>query len=166
MSGYYRSTSAIGYPPWTRAVKILVIACVIAFALQLFDGLTGVPSITQKFGLTPYQVTHNFYVWQLVTYIFLHDGIFHILFNMLGLWMFGSDLERVWGSRQFTKYFFICGIGAGLFTVLLTPNSGVPVIGASGAIYGVLLAFGLLFPDRIIIFMIFPIPAKWFVAIL
>ena len=139
-----------------------------AFFLQIFDRMAGGPSFVYNFGLTPNSVTHKFYLWQLVTYIFLHDpsSLFHILFNMLGLWMFGSELERVWGTRQFTKFFFICGIGAALFTVLLTPNSVIPVIGASGAIYGVLLAFGLLFPNRIIIFIIFPIPARWFVAIL
>jgi len=82
---------------------------------------------------------------------------------MLALWMFGSELESVWGTRQFTKFFFICGIGAGLLTVLLSPNSPGTTIGASGAIYGILAAYGILFPNRIIILFIFPIPAKWFV---
>jgi membrane associated rhomboid family serine protease len=84
---------------------------------------------------------------------------------MLGLWMFGSALEQEWGTRQFTKYFFICGIGAGIVSVLLDPNSIVPTIGASGAVYGVLLAFGMLFPNRIIILIVFPIPAKYLVMI-
>jgi len=127
--------------------------------------MAGGPSFTYKFGLTPILVTHNYYLWQLVTYIFLHDPgqLFHILFNMLGLWMFGSELERFWGTRRFTKFFFICGIGAGILTVLLSPNSAGTTIGASGAIYGILAAYGILFPDRIIIFIIFPILAKWFV---
>jgi len=127
--------------------------------------MAGGPSFTYKFGLTPVLVTQNYYLWQLVTYIFLHDPgqLFHILFNMLGLWMFGSELERFWGTRKFTKFFFICGIGAGILTVLLSPNSAGTTIGASGAIYGILAAYGILFPDRIIIFIIFPIPAKWFV---
>ena len=130
--------------------------------------MSGAPSFIFKFGLTPALVIHNFYLWQLVTYIFLHDtsNLFHILFNMLGLWMFGSELESMWGSRQFTKFFFICVIGAGIFMMLLSPNSTVPTIGASGAIYGILLAYGLLFPNRIIIFFVFPIPAKIFVAIM
>jgi len=168
VSRYNRSTSSgIGYPQWTRAVKTLVIACVVAFALQIFDGMSGEPFFTRKFGLTPFQVTHNYYLWQLVTYIFLHDtnNFLHILFNMLGLWMFGSDLERVWGSRQFTKFFFICGIGAGLLTVALSWNSPVATIGASGAIYGILLAFAMLFPHRIIYWIIFPIPAWVLVSI-
>ena len=166
MSRYNRSsTSGIGYPQWTRAVKTLVIINVVAFVLQNIDRMAGEPFFTQKFGLTPALVTHNYYLWQLVTYIFLHDtGNFtHILFNMLGLWMFGSDLEQVWGSREFTKYFFICGIAAGLLTVALSPNSNIPTIGASGAIYGILAAFALLFPHRIIYWIIFPIPA-WVLA--
>jgi membrane associated rhomboid family serine protease len=120
------------------------------------------------FGLTPAAVTQSFYLWQLITYMFLHDSgqLFHILFNMLGLWMFGSELERTWGTRQFTKFYFVCGIGAGILTVLLSPFSRISTIGASGAIYGVLAAFGILFPNRIIYWIIFPIPAKWFVLIL
>src|SRR5262245_31831808 len=169
MSSRFRSRyEGFGFRGWTPAVKILIIACVIAFFLQIFDRGSGGPSFTQKFGLTPALVTHNFYLWQLVTYIFLHDTgqLFHILFNMLGLWMFGSELESLWGTRQFTKFFFICGIGAGLLTVLLSPNGLATTIGASGAIYGILAAYGILFPNRIIIFMIFPIPAKWFVLML
>ncbi len=167
MSSRYRSRfSGFGIGGWTPAVKVLIISCVVAFFLQVFDRVSGGPSFTYKFGLTPALVTHNFYLWQLVSYIFLHDTsfpYFHLLFNMLGLWMFGSELERVWGSRQFTKFFFICGIGAGILTVLLSPNSVATTIGASGAIYGILAAYGLLFPDRTIILYIFPIPAKWFV---
>jgi membrane associated rhomboid family serine protease len=142
------------------------LTCVGAFLIQIVDRLAGGPAFTSKFGLTPALVTGNFYIWQLATYIFLHDGPWHILFNMLGLWMFGSELELFWGRKQFTKFFFICGIGAGVLTVLLSPSSPVMTIGASGAIYGILLAFALLFPDRIIYFFIFPIPAKYFVLIL
>jgi membrane associated rhomboid family serine protease len=166
MSSRYRSRyGGFGIGGWTPAVRVLIISCVVAFLLQIFDRVSGGPSFTYKFGLTPQLVTHNFYLWQLVTYIFLHDTgqWFHILFNMLGLWMFGSELESVWGTRQFTKFFFICGIGAGLLTVLLSPNSIATTIGASGAIYGILAAYGILFPDRIIILFIFPIKAKWFV---
>ena len=166
MSSRYRSRfGGFGIGGWTPAVKALIISCVVVFFLQIFDRMAGAPSFTYKFGLSPALVTHNFYLWQLVTYIFLHDTgqVFHILFNMLGLWMFGSELESVWGSRQFIKFFFICGIGAGLLTVLLSPNSGTPTIGASGAIYGILAAYGILFPRRIIIFIIFPIEARWFV---
>jgi len=169
MSRYNRRTfSGIGFGgAWTPAVKALVIACVIGFLLQIFEQVAGSSSITREFGLTPIVVTQHFYLWQLVTYIFLHGGVFHILFNMLGLWMFGSELEMVWGTRQFTKYFFLCGIGGALMTVILGPSDTVTTIGASGSILGLLLAYGLLFPDRpIYIYMIFPIPAKWFVIIM
>jgi membrane associated rhomboid family serine protease len=164
MSSRYRYRFGnFGFPRWTPVVRILIITCVVAYFLQIFDRASGGPSLTYKFGLTPSQVTHNFYLWQLVTYMFLHGGTLHILFNMLGLWMFGSELESLWGPRYFTKFYFICGIAAGLLTVLLSPNSTITTIGASGAIYGILAAFGILFPNRIIIFIIFPIPAKWFV---
>jgi membrane associated rhomboid family serine protease len=165
MSRYNRSTSSgIGYPPWTRAVKTLVIACAITWLVQIIAG----DSFTSRFGLVPRDVTQNWHVWQLFSYIFLHDryNVLHILFNMLGLWMFGSALEDIWGSRQFMKFFFICGIGAGILMVLLSPSSPFPTIGASGSVYGVLLAFGMLFPDRIIYWLIFPIPAKYFVMIM
>jgi membrane associated rhomboid family serine protease len=123
------------------------------------------------FGLVPGLVWHELYLWQLFTYIFLHGNIPHILFNLLALWMFGGELENLWGSRRFSFYFFFCGIGAGIITVLctiiLTPQYQlIPVIGASGAIYGILLAFGWLFPNRqIYIYFLFPIPAKYFVII-
>jgi membrane associated rhomboid family serine protease len=151
---------------WTPAVKALVISCVVAFVLQIFDRFAGDPAFTSKFGLRPAAVTENFYLWQLVTYIFLHAGFFHILFNMLGLYMFGSELEATWGTRQFVKYFFICGIGAAITTIVVSPHSPAITIGASGAIYGLLLAYGVLFPNRIIyLYMVIPIQAKWFVVI-
>jgi membrane associated rhomboid family serine protease len=136
------------------------------YVLQFFDELSGGGVLVRSFGLTPYLVTHSFFIWQLATYIFLHGGVLHILFNMLGLWMFGSDLERHWGSRRFVTYFFVCGVGAGLLTTLISPNMRIPTIGASGAIYGVLLAYAMLFPNRIIYFLIFPMPAKWFAVIM
>lgn len=109
-------------------------------------------------------------VWQLVTYMFLHDptGFLHILFNMLALWMFGKDLEVMWGTERFLRYYFTCGIGAGLCAVIggyLVGDSHSATIGASGAIFGLLLAFGMIFPDAIIIMIIFPIKAKYFVMI-
>jgi membrane associated rhomboid family serine protease len=168
MSRYHRTSySSIGFPRWTRAVKALIIACGITYIVQLIAG----QGFTNQFGLLPADVVHRGYVWQLVSYIFLHDprSLLHIILNMLGLWMFGSELEMVWGTRQFTKFFFICGIGAGVLMVLLFlvgVDFPVPTIGASGSIYGVLLAYGILFPDRIIYWLIFPIPARYFVIIM
>jgi len=167
VSRYQRSiASGSGYPRWSPAVRILIITCIVVFALQTFEEISGGRTLTRTFGLVPALVTQSFFLWQLVTYIFLHGGAFHILFNMLGLWMFGSDLERLWGFRKFTTFFFVCGIGAGIVTVLVSPSSPVATIGASGALYGILLAFGMLFPNRIIIFIIFPLRAKYFVLIM
>jgi len=115
-------------------------------------------------------VVHNLYLWQLVTYLFLHGGWFHIIFNMFALWMFGSDLEAMWGPRKFLFFYFFTGIGAGVLDVVVsTLFSGAPTatVGCSGAVYGLLLAYGLTFPDRpIYLYMIIPIKAKWFVLIM
>jgi len=151
----------------TPAVKQLLIVNTAAFVVATLMQAFGMGEPLRWLMLTPYAVTHQLALWQLVTYLFLHGGFFHILFNMLTLWMFGGDLERQWGTRRFLFYYFLTGIGAGLCVVLVHPGSLVPTLGASGAIYGVLLAFGMLFPDRqILFFMIFPIPAKFFVMIL
>ena len=164
----YGSTIQLGFGGGpTPAVKRLLIANTTAFVVATLMQAFGIGEPVRWLMLTPYAVTHQFAVWQLVTYLFLHGGFFHILFNMLTLWMFGGDLERQWGTRRFLFYYFLTGIGAGLCVVLVQPSSLVATLGASGAIYGVLLAFGMLFPDRqILFFMIFPIPAKFFVMIL
>jgi membrane associated rhomboid family serine protease len=153
---------------WTPAVKGLVVTCTICFLLQWIDSrfFLSSPSFERKFGLVPASVWQHYYVWQLATYIFLHGSFFHILFNMFGLYLFGSELEMTWGTREFTKFFFICGIGAALISVIVSPYSPAAIIGASGAIFGLLLAYGVLFPDRIIyLYMVIPIRAKWFVVI-
>jgi membrane associated rhomboid family serine protease len=126
-------------------------------------------------GLIPAAVVRNLWLWQLATYMFLHGGVLHILFNMLALWMFGTELEHLWGTRFFLKFYFVTGIGAGLLTTLfsLLPFGFAQslqqsvVIGASGAIYGLLLAYAMYFPDRpIYMYFVFPIPAKIFVFIM
>ena len=109
-------------------------------------------------------------VWQLATYLFLHGGIWHLIFNMLTLWMFGSPLEGDWGTRRFLKYYFICGIGAGLFDLALNILFGHwnehHTIGASGAIYGLLVAFGVCYPEQTVLMsFLFPIKAKYMVMI-
>jgi membrane associated rhomboid family serine protease len=97
----------------------------------------------------------------------LHGGFLHILFNMFVLWMFGSDLERTWGGKEFLKYYFICGVGAGLFNVALQPNSYIPIIGASGAVYGLLVGFAVLFPNRMVyVYFLFPVQVKYLVVFL
>ena len=150
--------------PTTPAVKLLLIAAAAMFFLQAITQRLFGFALEPLLGLVPYLVTHRFFLWQPFTYIFLHGGPFHLLFNLLVLWMFGCELERVWGKRFFLKYFFLCGAGAGVFVALLTSSSPIPTIGASGALYGVLLAYGLLFPNRqILLWFVLPIRAKHFV---
>jgi membrane associated rhomboid family serine protease len=99
--------------------------------------------------------------------MFLHGGILHIGLNMLALWMFGTELEETWGSERFLRFYFVTGIGAAICSVATGWNSYIPIIGASGAIYGLLAAYGMLFPDRtLLLYFIVPIKAKWFVLIL
>lgn len=148
--------------PLTPGVKYLLISTIGVFVLQLIY-----PPITTWFRLDPSQVVGSFYLWQLVTYVFLHGGLFHVLINMLILFMFGCEMERLWGTPFFLRYYFICGIGAGIFALF----AGYPVVGASGAIYGLLVAFAMYFPTRVIymnVFFIFffPIQAKYFVIIM
>ena len=153
-----------------RGVKGLIIANSVVFLLMwLLGSAEPVRIFASLFSLIPADVVGRFYVWQLGTYLFLHAGFMHILFNMLGLWFFGKDLEDIWGTRRFLQFYFFCGVGAGLFVVLgnyLFGDPRVPTIGASGAIYGILLVCAVMWPDRIIIFYIFPIKLKYFVMIL
>lgn len=152
------------------AVKALVIANV-----ALFLVLAVLPRTTIALGLTPSAVFGDLWVWQPFTYMFLHRDLFHLLFNMLALWMFGTELERTWGTRQFVKYYGITGVGAAATTLLVSllpfgfagPLYYSVTIGASGAIYGLLLAWAIRFPDRpILMFLLFPVPAKVFVIIM
>jgi membrane associated rhomboid family serine protease len=152
-------------------VKWLLIINTAVFVLYFFARGTAVEVLFLPFGLVPSMVVGSFAVWQLVTYLFLHSpfDIWHILLNMLAVWMFGAPLERVWGTRRFLRYYFVCGVGAGLCTVLanyLTGTPGVRIIGASGAVYGLLLAFAVVLPDAIIAFaLIFPMKAKYYAMI-
>ena len=164
------SSISFGPGPLSTSLKALIGANVALFLLQ-----SAVPSVTWTLGLLPAAVLERFEVWRLAAYLFLHGGVFHLLFNMLVLWMFGTDLERIWGTRGFLRYYFITGVGAGLLTVgFSTLPLGVSedirqslVIGASGAIYGLLLAYALYFPERpILMALLFPIPAKYFVIII
>lgn len=170
----YPSPSSYGYSlgpgPMTPAVKILLIVNVAVFVLRFVA-----PSLVGLLGLRPASVIGGLQIWQLVTYMFVHGGPGHILFNMLTLWMVGIELERTWGTQYFTRYYLVCGIGAGLSQVLLgllpIPFADTiyfsPTIGASGAIYGLLLAYALYYPHRpMLMFMLFPVPAKYFVMIL
>ena len=167
-----RSTSSssfsFGPGPMSTAMKALIGVNVALFLLT-----SMMPSLQIQLGLVPMWVLREKRVWQLVTYMFIHAGLFHILFNMLALWMFGTDLERIWGTRFFLKFYFITGIGAACLTVLMSllPFGATQqlyasdIVGASGAVYGLLLAYALYFPDRPIYLYVFPVRAKTFVLI-
>jgi membrane associated rhomboid family serine protease len=166
----YRLNTFFSSSNFPNGVKWLLISNTAVFVLGFLAEQAGFPEIFNRwFALFPQQVVFHFAIWQLATYLFLHGSIGHLLFNMLALWMFGATIERDWGTRRFLKYYFLCGIGAGLCDVTvnaLLGNWHTSTIGASGAIYGVLLAFGVLYPESIILFLfIFPIQAKYFVMI-
>lgn len=174
MRGRYPGPSGISYSfgpgPLTPAIKAIMIANGLVFVITFFQ-----PILLQLFGVRPKDLVDSFAVWELVTYMFLHGGPGHLLFNMLTLYLMGVELERMWGSRYFTKFYFTCGIGAGVTQVLLGLVPGeignqfyyTSTIGASGAIFGILLAYALYFPTRpILMFFLFPVPAKYFVMIL
>jgi len=165
----------------TPGVKLIVLICSGVFFLQTLiglavDPLTSYHYVIQVFGLIPSAVTHGLRIWQPFTYMFLHGGLLHILLNMLMLWMFGRDLELMWGKRRFLNYFFLCGAGAGIIEVLVKtipvffgkPPSDIPTIGASGAIFGILIANAVLFPDRRIWLLPLPvtIPMRPYVAVM
>ena len=158
-----------GLPP---GIKWLLIANCGIFVLEYIAAASGYGFAFNDFSLWPRAVLTLPAVWQLFTYMFLHDpgGFSHILWNMLTLWLIGSDLERDWGTKYFLKYYFLCGVGAGLCVVLANVLFGsldTRTIGSSGALFGLLLAYGVLYSERILLFgFLFPIKAKYFVMIL
>jgi membrane associated rhomboid family serine protease len=163
-------TYSFGPGPLSSAMKALIAVNVVMFLAQ------GVlPELQWWLGLMPSAVVPGLRIWQPFSYMFLHGGLFHLLFNMLALWMFGTELERMWGTRFFLKYYAVTGVGAGLLTVAFAwlpfgfaePLRYAIVIGASGAIFGLLLAYALYFPNRpIYLYFLFPIPVKYFVMII
>jgi len=153
--------------PVTRTVKFLIIINIAIYVLQVLLHLMGSNFLDFYFGLIPVRVTQDLMLWQFVTYMFLHGGPFHILFNMLTLFMFGNELERYWGTRRFVNYYFITGIGAGLCSWVVAMHRWEIIIGASGAIYGLLLAYGVTYPNRIVyVNFLLPIKVKWLVLIM
>lgn len=156
----------------TPAVKAIIWTNVAMFVATLVSPAWIVTTL----GLTPSDVLARGYLWQLGTYLFVHDpgGVGHVLFNMLAVWMFGVELERRWGTPFFVRFYAVCGVGAGVCTLLvaLLPFDAAArlydttTIGASGAVYGLLMAWALIFPHREILFMfLFPLKARVFVLI-
>ena len=174
-------TMTLGFPPFTRAIKWLVIINTAIYLLRLLmiafaAGTWG--TIEALTALVPVAVLHG-WIWQLVTYSFIHVGLFHIAFNMLTLWMFGAQLETDWGFNQFLEFYFYCVVCAALVTIAVAYLGTVPgitflgispftaTVGASGGIFGVMVAFAVLYGNQE--FMLFPLPftmkAKYLVAI-
>jgi membrane associated rhomboid family serine protease len=158
-------TASFGPGPLTPAVKWLLISNIALFLVTSFW-----PDPVRVLGLRPADVWGKLEIWQVVTYMFLHANLLHVGFNMLALWMFGVELERLWGTRFFARYYAITGIGAGLCVMLVSVFSlhlaQATTIGASGAIFGLLMAYALYFPHRqILLFLLFPVSSRVFVAI-
>ena len=177
MADYFSHPNRAGtFPP---VVQALLIGNCLVFLLQVLGGMEliarfalwpiGTPSFIE--GGIGLQRVPQFHLWQLVTYSFLHGGLLHLFFNMFALWMFGSLIEMVWGSRRFLTYYFACVIGAAVIHLFVLgvatagPVDPVPTIGASGGVFGILLAFGMRFPNQYILLLIPPVPikAKYFV---
>ena len=163
----------VPYKPqiFTEAIKILIS---INFVIYMLQSLAGKEDIFFRlFGLVPNAFISELMLWQPFTYMFFHApyyssvGISHILLNMLGLWVFGRELEQAWGKNKFLKYYFITGVGSGLITYLFQMNSDNPVIGASGAVYGILLAYGISYPNKMLyIWGLIPLRSIWLVVIM
>jgi membrane associated rhomboid family serine protease len=153
----HRPLSAAGFRGAVR--WIISISAVMLLLIQF------VPQWIGLLGLVPARVVDQYWLWQPVTYLFLHSGIFHWLFNMLILWMFGRELEVRWGTPFFVRYFFICGIGAAGCVLLISPHSVIPTIGASGAIFGLLAAFAMVFPEAVL-YLYFVVPVKAWQAVI
>jgi membrane associated rhomboid family serine protease len=164
LSGYQTNHYSMGesgvFPP---GVKHLLIINVLFFFAQstplvgdILNGLFVLYPPFFGFGSIPLE-PFKFYPFQLISYMFLHGNLSHIFFNLFALWIFGQQIESLWGTKKFVTYYFLCGIGAALFHLFLAPS---PVIGASGGVFGILLAFGMLFPNREIFLLFPPIPIK------
>jgi membrane associated rhomboid family serine protease len=162
----------LGVPGLTPFIKYIMIACGVVWLIQVLALKLGGVNIAAWLGVVPERVASG-EIWQPVTYMWLHspEYLFHLLFNMLMLWMFGGELERYWGGRGFLRYYLVCGIGSGIITFLfnhfITDQSNVIVVGASGAIYGLFAAYGMIFAERTILFMLlFPMKARTFAMIM
>lgn len=162
MSYFNRKFNYLTGSALTDGIKILILINFLIFFLQSISGQERI--LFQLFGIVPSNTFYKLMIWQPFTYLFFHGGIWHVFINMFVLWMFGSELERIWKKNFFLKYYFMTGIGSGIITVLLSLNSSIPVVGASGAVYGILLAYGLMFPNRkVYLYFLIPLKVKYFV---
>lgn len=164
-------------PPLTKVTKVLIITCIVIYLIDFVLINLRIPIkglyLYEIFGLVPAFVKDDYWIWQFFTYIFFHGQPLHLLLNMLILWYFGSEIEMRIGEKAFLFYFFLCGVGAGLFNFAINllfqdPSKLTsPIIGASGAIFGILAAYGLFFGNRyFLVFFLFPMKAKYFVLVI
>ena len=150
-----------GFQVIPPAIKTIIFINVAVFLLQQSPFGEAILTLGSLWPIS----SGNFRIWQPLTYMFIHGGGTHLFFNMFALWMFGAEIENYWGTRHFNTYYFVCGIGAAIINLLATIGDTNPTVGASGAIYGVLLAFGMMFPNRyIFLYFLFPVKAKYFIA--
>lgn len=177
---YYRPSGFGGFSFFPPVIKNLLIINGVVFFLQMmiekisFGGVPGWYFLNRYFALNPLVgfdqagQSYNFQIWQLFTYQFMHADFTHIFFNMLMLWMFGMEIENLWGSKKFLVFYLTAGIVGALFQLILSPlfgSFGAPTIGASGAVYGVMVAFAMFFPDRyIFVYFLIPVKAKYLIA--
>lgn len=169
--GYMRPNFFGGFSFFPPVIKSLIISNTVVFLLTglLLKAFTvgGVPLsayVVRWFALWP--VSEFFLPWQLVTYMFLHGDFLHLFLNMLMLWMFGMEMEHLWGSKKFAIYYLLCGLGAGIANLIIPPmlGQGGATVGASGGVFGILVAFGMMFPDRsIYLYFLLPIRARFFI---
>lgn len=173
---YYRPSGFGGFSFFPPMIKNLLFINIGVFFIQLiaetisFNGISGAAYLTHYFALNPLTPEANFQIWQLLTYQFMHGDFMHIFFNMLMLWMFGNEIENIMGSKKFITFYLVSGIGAGLVQLLFSPlfsEAAGFTIGASGAVYGVMIAFAMFFPDRYIMFyFLIPVKAKYLITFL
>ena len=177
---YYKPSMFGGFQFFPPVIKWLLITNTAVFLLLSVGGrmftLDMMPlEIVFNYYLGLMPLGHGFYLWQLLTYQFMHANFTHLLYNMFALWMFGMEVEHVWGSRRFLGFYLLCGVAAGISQLIMAPlleptsvvsvtGAGIPTVGASGAVYAVLVAFAMMFPDRyIFIYFLLPIKAKYFI---
>lgn len=172
---YYRPSGFGGFRFFPPVIKNLLIINGAIFFLMLlmqninFNGIPAENIIIKWFALWPFG-SGAFGIWQLISYQFLHGGFSHILFNMFALWMFGAEIENIWGSKKILIFYLLCGVGAGFIHMLLSPiltEGAAPTIGASGSVYGIMIAFAMMFPNRLIyLYFLIPVKAKFLIGFL
>jgi membrane associated rhomboid family serine protease len=170
---FYRPRFFGGFSLFPPVIKGLIVSNVVVWVLLdvllapfVLEGVPVFRILESSLALWP--IGPSFWPWQIVTYMFLHGGFFHLFFNMLALWMFGMELENTWGSRKFLIFYLLCGIGGALANLAITPLLGqaAPTVGATGAVFGVLIGFAMLFPNRLIyLYFLIPVKAKYLIAV-